>query len=115
MVIMKRVSLIFCFSLIASWAHGETSERMVWGKVTHVEPITQAPTHTSPKGCPAEKPAAGASLTNLLSWDLDPKCHSASASRIVGYRVDYHWDGRKYSINMTEHPGDRIPLRMTLR
>ncbi len=94
--------------------HRFLAERTVWAKVTHVEPISTE-RHIAPAlDCAGPRPPQ-ASLETLLRWDLDPACRDRTEAHVHGYRVSYTWDGRHYSIEMQDHPGPRIPLRLRIR
>lgn len=108
---------------IAGWAlavsalsaHG--AETVVYGKVLAVEAITDdAPVH-----CESPiKPTAEAGLSALLIWDLETRpdaeraCRQALADRVQGYRVTYAYDGHEFVDILPQHPGARIPLRLSL-
>ena len=112
---MIKVALLFAALFAAVLAQAEPIERVVWGQVTKVEPIVETTQPAVPRGCPLQKPPPGAALEALLSWDLDLSCQVAPISRVVAYVVEYHWDGRAYSLTMDQHPGNRVPLVMKVR
>ena len=115
---MAAVKRRVCFAALlfscgtAAWA--QTQERIVWGQVTRIEPITSTMSTPPDVFCAGPKPAAP-TLTEMLAWDLHASCHEQTRTETLGYRVSYSWDGRHYTINTEEHPGDRIALRLRLR
>ena len=104
-------SLLLACSLPAG---AEAFERGSWADVTRVEPITRQHQSLPAADCAGARPAA-ADLAELLAWDLHSDCRTATYSTVSGYRVNYSWDGRNYSVNMDEHPGERIALRLRIR
>jgi len=88
-------------------------ERIVYGEVTGVTPVTRNSAIQPPADCGARP--RDADLFTLLSWDLRADCHVESRSTVVGYRVTYRWDGRTYTARMDQHPGKEIPLRLRIR
>ena len=113
------VALLGCTGLWCgnvAWANGSSTaiERTVWGEVTRVEPITSAINIRPDPDCAGPRPV-GASLADLLAWDLHPECRNQQHQKIEGYQVSYTWDGRSYTTQMPTRPGPRIPLRLRIR
>lgn len=97
-----------------SWAGADAAvERTVWGTVTQVEPIINNIAITPATDCAGPKPD-GAGLKDLLQWDLQPACRIRRQQQVRGYQVSYTWDGRSYTVEMSENPGSRIPLRLRI-
>ncbi len=87
----------------------EPVERVVWGEVVDVVPITETVTPRLADDCDKAKPAA-ATLAATLRWDLRPECVRRNSVQTLGYRVSYRWDGRTYVRQMDKDPGRRVPL-----
>ena len=62
--------------------------------------------------CPTIKPHAG-DLVATLRWDLcatpEPRHHPSSR-----FRVYYEWDGQVHERIVRQHPGDTVPIRVTI-
>ncbi len=86
----------------------------MWGKVTGVEPITSLIATPPERFCAGPKPSTQ-QLTEMLAWDLHANCRERTRIETLGYRVSYSWDGRHYTVDTNDRPGDRIALRMRLR
>ena len=114
MELVKSSSLlIFCVALLPMLA--TANERVVWGKVTDVEPVRETSTIKPTDACEVAKPTPSQGLVELLSWDLQAQCAYRETSRITAYRVKYRWDGRTYTQTVDKHPGKRIPLLLKLQ
>jgi len=110
------ISMVLPVALTAGPAFADVMERLVWGEVIDVQPVTQRLTYPPADECRHHtKPLFDADLAALLAWDLDPACAATQATRTVAYRVKYHWDGRSYVMMMDAHPGGKVPLRLRLR
>ncbi len=101
------LALIALFTLRTAAA--EPVERIVWGEVVEVIPITETIAHRRADSCDDGRPV-GASLAATLRWDLRPECVRRDNVRTLGYRVSYRWDGRTYVRQMDKKPGRRVPL-----
>jgi uncharacterized protein YcfJ len=114
MDIVKIASLlILCVAVLPTYAMAK--ERVVWGKVTNVEPKREFHTTEPATGCEVAKPQPSEGLAEVLRWDLQIQCAYHETSRTTAYRVEYRWDGRTYTQTMDKHPGTRIPLLLNLR
>ena len=87
----------------------EPVERIVWGDVVDVVPITETTSLPVADDCDEAKPGA-ATLAATLRWDLRPECVRRNNVQTLGYRVSYRWDGRTYVRQMAKNPGRRVPL-----
>ncbi len=111
---MRLVTIALCLCW-AGASQAKTEERVVWGEVTSVQPITEQLEFPPPASCRAAKPANDAGLAALLAWDLQKHCIARRETKTLGYRVSYRWDGRTYTQVMDEDPGRRIPLLLKIR
>ena len=109
-----RIFLLLLTLLAAQTPRAEMLQRVVWADVTRVAPIIDTQVTLPGPNCGGPKPLT-ADLRDLLSWDLQPQCRSTSTTHTQGYVVDYVWDGRSYTTETIQHPGDRIALRLRLR
>ena len=112
---MRRCLLVLMTGCWANAALPNSGEHIVWGQVTHVEPITERLEFTPPASCFAPKPGVEQGLAAQLAWDLKKHCVAQARTRTLGYRVSYRWDGRTYTQVMDEDPGKRVPLRLKIR
>ena len=110
----RRGWLLIPALLFTQTSQAEMLQRVVWAEVTRVVPIVDTQVTRPGPDCGGAKPHA-ADLSDLLAWYLQPQCRLISTSHTQGYKVDYVWDGRSYTMESTKHPGERIALRLRLR
>ena len=109
-----------CVGLAIAVGAGVVSagEMVVEGRVVRVVPIHGQDTVATLVGeCDPVRPAADASLSATLAWDLNAYCHTEQrpVEVVQGYRVYYEWDDRLFETVMTEEPAETIPLRVRVR
>lgn len=89
---------------------------IVQSRVVEVEPLVTRERIARETGdCDPVRPA-GDDLAALLTWDLRAHCRVIHETRetITGYRVVHVVDGRRLVQIVDEHPGDTLPVRLTL-
>ncbi len=93
---------------------GRAEQATVWADVVDVQPvslISESP--ADPARCNVAPPAHALGLMALLAWDLSDDCAPTRSEIVTGYDVTYTWAGRRYTYRRTDHPGERIPVRLT--
>ena len=91
---------------------------VVEAAVLDVTPLTRAERVSERLGdCDPPRPEAGAGLATLLAWDLRAGCRTVWTTRehVEGYRVRYRVEDRIYTRVLDHDPGDRLPVRLTIR
>lgn len=110
---MKITASFLALLLIGAAALANAREFQVRAPVIDVETLTEPGMEV--QHCP-DKPADGASLGDLMAWDLGLACRTEriDSDRVTGYRVFYRWDDRVHSQVMRTRPGSTIPLTVRL-
>ncbi len=104
-------ALLMLSALVAA-----AGELVVQSRVVDVEPLLQRERIARETGdCDPIRPA-GDDLAALLTWDLRANCRVSYETRetVTGYRVVHVVDGRRLVQIVDQHPGDTLPVRLTL-
>ncbi len=78
-----------------------------------VEPVLQEP----PPVCDLPAPSPQEGLVATLRWDLYGRCRPSEEEAVVSaYRVDYEWDGQRFSTLLNDKPaGKTLPLKLQIQ
>lgn len=113
---IDRSAIGLLLGLAAAGASAESF--VVEAAVLDVTPLTRTERVSERVGdCDPVRPAADAGLALLLAWDLRARCRTVRTTRehVAGYRVRYRVDDRVYTRVLDHDPGDRLPVRLTIR
>jgi len=66
--------------------------------------------------CDVPRPPRSAGLVAALRWDLKERCRASGVQdELNGYRVEYEWDGRRFTTDVADKPvGDTLPLKLSI-
>ena len=66
--------------------------------------------------CDVPAPPRSAGLVAALRWDLEQRCRAnETEDELNGYHVEYEWDGRRFSTQVSEKPeGNTLPIRLRI-
>ena len=79
--------------------------------VLDVQPITSE----GERRCDVPPPSTQLTLGERLAWDLQQRCRDLGGGTVLGYRVHYEWDGRRFTTVLDEPPEDgTLPIRLTV-
>ncbi len=95
----------------------EPAVLIVDGRVVNSEPVLSERRYEVEEGdCAPVRPAPGASLVDVLRWDLRADCRTVwrTEEYVDGWRVWYEWEDEVYTRVVDEQPGETVPLRLTL-
>ena len=96
-------------------AYGSATDRSlirVDAPILDVQPIVEPAVLV----CDGKAPPRSAGLAATLRWDLHERCRATNTeSTVSGYRVEYQWDGRRFSTTMRDKPlGKTLPLELQI-
>jgi uncharacterized protein YcfJ len=115
---VKKQHLIILTTLALFDAVGLADGAEFYGQadVIRYEPVTRTyqMEQTIP-GCLSKRPDTH-NLVELLNWDLESsQClQIVTDTKITGYKVYYEWDNQQFSQVTHSHPGQTIPVHITI-
>lgn len=111
---LTALTPLAAYAVIALGALSATAEERNALRVNAPIVAVEALTSGALKVCDQPAPPQSEGLVAALRWDLYERCRMDEAASVVtGYRVDYQWDGQRFSMVMQSRPtGDTIPLTL---